>query len=148
MVSIAVCILSSASIDLAVIFLVHFPNNAVRLGPVLLDTIRRRAWPKLVGLTSYHGDETEPKTTTASTTRTTSPRTKAGGRGITPRKGTAPTRVTNFGSNADVMPSTAFTGGPFDQHDTVAATAPTEDDNSSLGSEDSAKYVGCIFVNT
>jgi TBC1 domain family member 20 len=63
------------------------------------------------------------------------------------RKGIGHHRVINFGED-DNNPGTAFTGGPFDQHDTAATTALAEDDNTTLASfEDSvlsSHVVACI----
>ena len=130
---------------------------ALSEGGLVNDTIRRRAWPKLVGLTDYQHpaeDDYEVANPANSNKATNLPKPKRGA--STPLKGTAPTRVTNFGVGE--RPSTAFTGGPFDQHDTAATgtgaggIATSEDDNSSLASNDSAKYVFprslyvCVFL--
>lgn len=168
---------------------------------IIKDTIRRRAWPKLIGLTrSYTDDEDTVHQrniiTVSSPPRATKPTVPASATaGAAPlpgmnnkqsfRKGTAPQRVTNFGPDNDnenhentnhkhssntnhtmttstcsssrnsnnnsptnlpgnsntysnTLSGTAFTGGPFDQHDTAATAAAAEDDaNISLASFDS-----------
>ena len=164
---------------------------ALSEGGLVNDTIRRRAWPKLIGLTRSYNDDEENNVlvherkiiTVSSPPRANKPTVNVTAAAMTAaaskqslRKGTAPQRVTNFGpdnnddhnsnnnhnhlpnatstcsssrnsnnnsptnnttSSHNTMSGTAFTGGPFDQHDTAATAALAEDDTTSIASFDS-----------
>lgn len=114
---------------------------ALSEGGLVNDTIRRRAWPKLVGLSSYDNNPDDIKSNSSGS----SPRSKTT-HIKEKRKGTAPNRVTNFGQDENQQ-GTVLTGGIFDQHDTAATSAMPEDDNDSQGSFDSlepSEVVACL----
>ncbi|CAB9515089.1 TBC1 domain family member 20 [Seminavis robusta] len=127
---------------------------ALSEGGLVNDTIRRRAWPKLVGLTSNRtnklDDISERKVLSDIQERkmisVLSPARKKSPKVL--RRGPTPELVTNFGKDDNNNPGTAFTGGPFDQHDTTATAALAEDDTTSLASFDdsvlSSHVVACM----